>query len=182
MWRVLEQKWSVTCGPASVAPLVPGLHGQGRKAMATKCLNREFATRQLPGVGGVLVKAPRGCMVSTLRAALRLAVLSCPRWSSEKAWLLSKVRVAAGSLDKQRDKWNAVQVSKRVRWTVVSHVLQSSAGRAALKGEGMRRVEKVWDVPARPSATQDSATLTSATKIACLQLRLPRSCCQLGLS
>jgi hypothetical protein len=180
-WRILEQKWSVTCGPASVVPLMPGLHGQGRKAMATKCLNREFAARQLPGVRGVLVKAPRRCVVPTMRVALRLAVLSCPRWSlGEKAWLLSKVRVVAGSLDKQRDKWNAVQISKKVRQSAVSLELQSYVGRSALKGESMHRVEKVWDVPVRPSAAQDSVTLTSATEKACLQLRLPRSCCSLA--
>ena len=181
MWRVLEQKWSVSCGPASVATLVPGLHGQGRKAMATKCLNREFAARLLPGMCGVVVKAPRASLAPSMRGALRRAILSCPRWSlGEKVWLLSKVRVVAGSLDKQRDKWNAVQVSKKVRWSAVAPDLQSDVRQAALKGEDMLRVEKVWDVPVRPSAAQDEATLTSATEKACLQLRLPRSYCRLA--
>jgi hypothetical protein len=116
-----------------------------------------------------------------MRVALRLAVLSCPRWSlGEKAWLLSKVRVVAGSLDKQRDKWNAVQISKKVRQSAVSLELQSYVGRSALKGESIHRVEKVWDVPVRPSAAQDRVTLTSASEKACLQLRLPRSCCSLA--
>ena len=57
---------------------------------------------------------------------------------------------------------NAVQISKKVRQSAVSLELQSYVGRSALKGESMHRVEKVWDVPVRPSAAQDSVTLTSA--------------------
>ena len=52
-----------------------GLHGQGRKAMATKCLSHELAARLLPGVGEVLVKPRRASMVPSTCGAIRCAVV-----------------------------------------------------------------------------------------------------------
>ena len=174
LWHVLERKWGVTCGPACVARMVGDLQGQGRKALATKCLNRELGARGLPSVQGVTLRVPRPSLMPSMRETLRQAVWLCPRWShGEKAWLLSKVRLCAGALGKHRDKWNAVTVSKEVCKEEVATKLQSTEGSEILRGQGMFRVEKVWDVPVRPSFQEDVESVSSATSVACSLLHLP---------
>ena len=144
--------------------------------MATRCLNYELRRRDLPVVRGVVCRAPRHSMLTVFREALRAAVLSNPGWTAdEKHWVLTKVRVTAGCLKKHRDKWNAVKFSKSLRHAAVQS-FDSFAQQAALNGQGMFRVDKVWDVPERPTAQEDLQQAKRGVNVACAYLRLPSIC------
>ena len=176
LWRLVEKKWSSGCGPSVLYPFVQCLHGKGRKAMATRCLNCELRRRGLPDVRGVVCRAPRHSMLAVFRESLRVAVLSCPWWTSdEKHWVLTKVRITAGCLKKHRDKWNAVRFSKSLKHAAAQSCA-SSVRQAALNGQGMCRVDKVWDVPERLTVQEDLYEVKRSVSVACACLKLPSVC------
>ena len=85
------------------------------------------------------------------------------------------MRVTAGCLKKHRDKWNAVKFSKSLRHAAVQS-FDSFAQQAALNGQGIFRVDKVWDVPERPTAQEELREAKRGVNVACACLRLPSIC------
>ena len=159
-WACLEKKWNTGCGPAALSRALPDLLGKGRKALATRRINAALQARRLPCVRGLTCHYPRLSMLHVFRCLIRRMILEHGlSWNQdEKAWVCSRVRLVPGRLAKMRDAWNVPKVSKDPTVT-----LPNSSSEPCPPSR-LRLIEKVWDVPRRPSANEDKK---QAKKHAC---------------
>ncbi|CAK0802605.1 unnamed protein product [Prorocentrum cordatum] len=172
-WHLLERRWRTPNGAIALSGHLGLLRGSGRKAVAARRVNEALRRRQLPPVHGLAVRVPRPSFLGAVRAILKSAIAGRADWGeAEKRWARTHIRLVAGALPKQRDKWNAVSVSKRM---CVSLADTGGARNpdAAAEGRDMFRVDKVWDVPDRPSMEAVMAAVRSCVARACSQLGMP---------
>lgn len=151
-WALLERKWKTGCAPAALSRALPLVAGQGRKALATRRINAVLRAKGLPAVSGIVCRCPRLSMLRVFRFIARRLILGSNRgWNlDEKLWACSRIRLVPDSLPKLRDAWNAPAICKRQN--VFSAVdVRASAGQP----DKMRLVEKVWDIPRRPTCNED---------------------------
>ena len=166
-WHVVERKWNVGCGPAAVFKFIHMLKGRRARCMATRNVNRGFVARNLPKTFGHTFKVPRESCLNVVKHAISEAVRYDPQWNhDEKVWLLSRLRLIPGPARKHSHLCNAQTVSKRTCAQEVvelpGHYLDSFD-----KARNLDRVEKIWDVPLRPSVHEDAFDVSACVRRCC---------------
>ena len=107
------------------------------------------------------------------RALCSVVLCGANCWSDvERRWVVSHVRVVRRGMDKRRSTWNAVSACT----TISDEMLLGHSDDELLRvanGSGMKRVDKVGDVPLRPSSCENLKSLSQhvASACRCLQLR-----------
>lgn len=93
-----------------------------------------------------------------MKRALVHAVRFDSQWNhDEKTWLLSRLRLAAGPSEKHSRLCNAPAVSRTDAQELVGI---------------LDRVEKIWDVPLRPSVQDDRLAISACVRRCCSCLRV----------
>ena len=167
-WKVMESKWGTRCGPAALVPAIGLVQGKGRKAQATRRVNDALRSRALPPVSGLSCKVPSACLLPTVKQSVRSAIANCSLgWNDhERVWAMSRVRFVVASPSKFRDQFNAPKVSKELQ----SKRIDAASSLGVL--DGLRRVEKVWDVPVRLSSFDASRAVEGCVASCCSKLGL----------
>ena len=167
-WKVMESKWGTRCGPAALVPAIGLVQGKGRKAQATRRVNDALRSRALPPVSGLSCKVPSACLLPTVKQSVRSAIANCSLgWNDhERVWAMSRVRFVVASPSKFRDQFNAPKVSKELQ----SKRIDAASSLGVL--DGLRRVEKVWDVPVRLSSSDASRAVEGCVASCCSKLGL----------
>ena len=177
-WSLVEKKWNVGCGPAAVHSSLQFIKGRVARAVATRAINRELQARNLPKTFGFTCKVPRQSCLQVVRRALVQAVNSDPQWNSdEKGWLLSHVRFVSGAMRTHKSLCKAPAVSRKMCASEVvaqpDHVLSCCD-----TAKNLDRVEKIWDVPLRPSFKEDVLEVANVVRKSCACLRVDPSIAQ----
>ena len=154
--------------------------GKGRKATLTRRINAQLREKGLPAICGLTCRVPRLSMFPTVRAALRKDILANERWNNdEKLWVLSRVKIVACKMQKHKDVWNAVRASKCVRendFQVHSEHFDMS------HCQDMRCVDKIWDIPVRPSLDEDLRLASACVSNFGVSLGLGHGACAVAVS
>ena len=140
--------------------------------MATRNVNRELIARNLPKTFGVTFKVPREACLRVVKRALVHAVHLDPQWNhDEKTWLLSRLRLVAGPCQKHSRFCNAPAVSKRTDAQEIVDMPNSYLSTLD-KASDLDRIEKIWDVPWRPSVQDDRRAVSACIRRCCSCLRV----------
>ena len=94
-------------------------------------------------------------------------------------WVLSRVKIVACKMQKHKDVWNAVRASKCVRendFQVHSEHFDMS------HCQDMRCVDKIWDIPVRPSLDEDLRLASACVSNFGVSLGLGHGACAVAVS
>ena len=166
-WLLLEKKWKVKSGPATVVRFLGLLKGRRSHSLATRRLNSQLRLRKLPPIAGVSCAVPRMSCLNVFRRVLVRAVHSCSCWNDEeKSWLLSRIRLVPHGLKKHRSMCSAPLVSRQFCLEdMLSHDTDALVPCDA--ASHLVRVEKIWDVPIRPTVAEDNQVVRRAIRRCC---------------
>ena len=117
-------------------------------------------------MSGLSCKAPSACLRPTVKQSVRSAIANCSLgWNDhERVWAMSRVRFVVASPSKVCDQFNAPKVSKELQ----SKRIDAASSLGVL--DGLRRVEKVWDVPVRLSSSDASRAVEGCVASCCSKL------------
>ena len=181
-WDLLERKWRSGCGPACLLPVISLLKGRGMRTLAMRRVNAAFRARGLPPVHKSVFHVPHDSCMTVARRAIVNAVRMKPNWNDdEKTWVLSRVRLVAQGQRKHKSECNAPAVSKALNLEAVA-ANETAVLCEAASGRGMRRVDKVWDIPMRSDVAQDVHDLGGAVWSACKKLGVSSDGCHAAAS
>ena len=179
-WILLEKKWKVRSGPVALVRFLGLLKGRRSHSIATRRIKCQLRSRNLPPIAGVSCDVPRLSCINVFRRVLVRAVRSCGYWcSEEQSWLLSRMRLTPHGLKKHKSMCRAPLVCRQFCLEdVLSHDNDVLAPCDA--ASYLARIEKIWDVPIRPTVAQDNQVVRHAVRRCCRLLHIDQEAAEIA--